>query len=162
MTIEELKKIKDSFVAELIDSAENKKTSLPFIRHDLPRQSLVKEGEIFQVFVLGGTVFRAAICKKQDKKIIILSQQESIPPKFLTKKDFISWIIPYVDPSVRVIALNFAYPVKPLFQNNYLDGVLISGTKENVLEGLVGELVGKSISQACLETYKKNITVTVA
>ena len=56
--------IKKNFLQELRDANAGKTTSLRFIKHVLPTEKLVSDDEVFQVLVVGGTVFRKALLKK--------------------------------------------------------------------------------------------------
>lgn len=162
MQIEELIKIKNNFLSELKKADTRKPSSIPYIRHSLSNISLVRDGEVFQVMVIGGTVFRNALCKKQNGKINVISKIKSKPAIFAEKKDFLDFIFNQVHESVEVVAVNFAYPMEPVFDDNILDGILISGSKENEFKEFVGRKVGQSISEMFLERNNRKITVTVA
>lgn len=162
MNVEKLIKIKNNFLSELIKADNNETSSIPYIRHSLNKKSLVSDNDIFQVMVIGGTVFRSALCKKQDGKVTIISKSKSNPPKFADKSDFLDFIYSKIHDSVEVLAINFAYPMEPIFENNHLDGKLISGSKENKFKDFVGSRVGQSITEMVSDRDKKKITVTVA
>lgn len=51
-----LKTIKSNFLYELKDAYSGKKTSLPFIVHQLPSSSLIGQNAVFEVLVIGGSV----------------------------------------------------------------------------------------------------------
>lgn len=56
----QLKTIQSNFLHELQDAQNGKKTRLPFIIHRISANPIVKDSEIFQVLVIGGTVARVA------------------------------------------------------------------------------------------------------
>lgn len=162
MSIQELQTISQNFTNEITRAERNEESSLPYIRHTLPDTSMVEDGEVFQVLVVGGTVFRSAICKKENGRITVISQAKSHPPQFTTKEDFLSLIIEHIKENIQVLAVNFAYPLEPIFDSNRLDGILKSGSKENEFSGLIGEKVGEAITKKIHEVSGKKIAVTVA
>ena len=153
----DLRIVADNFKKELELSKSGKKTSLPFIRHRISSEPIVKDGETFQVIVIGGTIFRKALVKKDDKNIVIVEKEEKYQPAFKNKNDFDKFIEKEISAKVANVALNFAYPLKPVFKNGKLDGVLISGTKENVFDDLVGEEVGAEVEKMNLKNRKAEI-----
>ncbi len=157
-----LKSIQLNFYKELEDSMAGKKTSLPFILHSISTQPLVSENETFQVMVIGGSVFKQAIAKKRKNGVTFLDKSQEKLPVFHTKNDFITLVEQHLDPTARVVALNFAYPLGPVFDEGKLDGVLLSGTKEHSFKGLVGERVGQSLERYFLKKYKRKIDFAVA
>jgi hexokinase len=157
-----LDSITSAFSNELTVAASGKKTSLPFIIHTIPATSLVPDNETFQVLAMGGSVFLNALLKKQREHFRTLRRESKNTGIFKTKEDFLSFIEDEIDPSVRFIALNFAYPLDPVFENGRLDGKLVMGSKENTFEGLVGEKVGVEIEKRIFAKSRKKITVSVA
>ena len=157
-----LKTIKSNFLHELQDASAGKKTSLPFIVHKLSSSSLVQTGEPFQVMVIGGSVFKKAICKNVKGKIAIIKKETDKPLNFKTEQDFLEFIERELPNDVRILALNFAYPIQPVFENGKLDGILLGVTKEGGFHGLVGEQIGKEIENYVLAKRNKKIKVAVA
>ncbi len=162
MDIKTLSEIKNNFIDELVRAERNEPSSLPYIRHKLQSDPLISDNQVFQVIVIGGTVFRSALCKKENKEIKVISKNRLAPPKFSTAEDFLSFVCEHIDSSVSTLALNLAYPLEPIFENSHLDGVLISGSKENEFSGLVGKKVGQSISERIENSSGRHITVSVA
>lgn len=162
MQIQKLQEISHNFTQELFYAEKYEQSSLLYLRHMLPDTQLVADGEVFQVMVIGGTIFRSALCKKENGVPHVLSKKKSQPPQFRTKEDFLSYVIEHIDQNVSLLALNFAYPLKPTFDNHHLDGTLLSGTKENEFIGSIGEKIGEQISHKVSEDSKRKITVTVA
>lgn len=158
----DLRIVADNFKKELELSKSGKKTSLPFIRHRISPKPIIKDGETFQILVIGGTIFRKALVKKDGKNIVIVEKGEKYQPSFKNKNDFDKFVEKEISSKVTNVALNFAYPLKPVFKNGKLDGLLISGTKENVFYDLVGKEVGVEVEKMMLKTHRQKIKVTVA
>lgn len=157
-----LKNIRDNFVKELTLASQGKKTSLAFIKNPIPQKPLVEDGEIFQVMVIGASILeKALVCKKRNK-IIILSKQNEVLPLFKTKKIFFFFFEKHVDPKVKFIGLNFAFPLEPKQRNGVLDGILIRSTKEHQFDGLLNELVGEGLENSLVLNSNRSIKVAVA
>lgn len=153
--------ISKNFTSELTKAALGKKTSLPYIINSLSAKPFVKEGEVFQVLVIGGTIFRKAHVKKDGKNLTIVEKEEKYQPGFKHRHDFEKFIEKEISASVKSVSLNFAYPLKPVFSDDKLDGILISGKKENVFGGLVGKQVGNEIEKLIWNKRKQKIKVAV-
>ncbi len=162
MNPQELKNIADNFAQELKEADSGKDTSLAFIIHQLPETSLVKEGEIFQVMVIGGTVCTKGLVKKQNNNLKILKKVLIDQNLFITNQDLFSFISKELEKDIKVLALNFAYPIKPVFEKGRLDGILLSGTKENDFGDLIGKKIGESLEKYILEKLSREIKVSVA
>lgn len=162
MDIDQLKKIRDNFLQELNEAKEGKKTSLPFIVNKIATNPLVKDNEIFQVLVIGGSVCKSATVKKRGEQLEILAKGEKDQPPFHTKEDLLSFIDKEFDKQIRVLAVNFAYPIDPIFENGRLDGVVIAGSKENTFGNLVGQKLGHEIEEYVKKKYGKELLVSVA
>lgn len=162
MTTQSLAQIKDNFVEELRAAQSGKKTSLPFIVHQLSKRPIVEEGKTFQVLKIGGSILQKSLVVRQGQDIIIKTLVEESLPVFTTKDIFLSVIDRHLDPQISTIAINFAYPMNPVFENGKLDGILVNGTKEHSFLGLTGQAVGKTIELYILAKYGRKITVSVA
>jgi len=162
LTITDLEFIRDNFLKELEDAKHGKKTSFPFIAHQLPASPIVKNGETFQVMVIGGTIFRKALMKKENGEIRIFKRAEKFQPPFHSKEDFLLFVEKELAENISVLALNFAYPMKPVFSDGRLDGKLLAGSKENTFGEMVGKQVGEEIEKYILKTYKRKILVSSA
>lgn len=162
MQLDELKAIKTAFVKELELAAAGTRTSLPFIQHTLSANSLVATNDIFQTLVVGGSIFQKATMQKVDDNIKILIHASGEQPAFLSKQTLLEFVASHIEPEVKVIALNFAYPLTPITRNDILDGTLQNGSKENTFEGLVGQNVGEEIEKYMKETYGRDVRVAVA
>jgi hexokinase len=157
-----LKDIVTKVTTELTNAKNGQKTSFAFIPHTLPSSSLAKDDEPFQVLVIGGSVCKKAMVQKKGKEIEILSSDEKQQPVFFTKDDLFTFIEQELNPNAKLLALNFAYPLEPVFENGRLDGKLIAGSKENTFTGLVGQKVGQEIQAHVLKTQNRELLVTVA
>lgn len=151
-----------NFTQELRLASRGETSSLFFIKHTLPRHPLVERGEVFQVIVIGGSVFRKARAQVTEEGLRILAREEFPQPPFLTKEAFLSFFANHVDTDVSAIGLNFAYPLTPLFESGVLDGKLIHGSKENTFRGLHGEQIGKTLTTYIQETTGRSVTIAVA
>ncbi len=157
-----LKTITDNFAKELRDADAGKKTSLPFIVHQLSNKPLVKEREVFQVIKIGGSILQKSNVYSDNNAIIIKTLEEEHLPVMTTKDVFLSVIDKNISPKTTVLALNFAYPLKPIFSNGKLDGELDRGVKEHAFQGLVGQLVGETIERYIQSKYGRVIRVSIA
>lgn len=162
MDLQTLQTITQNFVKELEDAKSGKKTSLPFATNHLRTSPLVKDGEEFQALVIGGTMCKNARVKKQGEKLKILSLKEVTQPPFITKGDFLRFIDQELFSDVRVVALNFAYELQSVFDNDKLDGILVRPSKENTFTGLQGEKVGQTIETHIRKTRNQDIIVSCA
>lgn len=161
MNIKQLRIIQSNFLHELQDAQNGKKTSLRFIVHQIPPSPIVKNGEAFQAFVIGGTVAKTATLRKKDANIKILdSKQYQI--SFKTGQDFLAFVEDKLGKDINVIALNFAYPMTPVFENGRLDGILLTIPKEGTFHGLIGKKIAKEIEGYILKKRNKKITASVA
>jgi hexokinase len=161
MNISQLKTISANFTKELNDASLGKKTSLAFIANQLPSSPIVKDREVFQAFVAGGTNARIALIRKNKNRDEVLNQKEE---HIFFKKDleFLDFINNNLSDKVKAIGLNLAYPIKPVFAQGVLDGILIKLTKEGQFRGLEGKQVGKEISKYIWKKRNKKIKVSVA
>lgn len=156
-----LKTISGNFLAEIKKSYKGDKTSLHFVIHELPSHPIVVNGEIFQSLVVGGTIVKTATLKKNGEKILILDQKEKYLP-FKTEKGFLEFADSILQNNVNILALNFAYPIRPLLADEKLDGVLLTVTKEGQFHGLIGKEIGKEIENYVFSKRNRKIKVTVA
>jgi len=155
-------KLANSFSNELKSAYSGQKSSLPFIIHTLAPRSKVKDGEVFQVIVIGGSFYQKAVMKKVDGKVEILSQSKGAQPPFLKIETLMKFLDSHVDENINVLALNFSYPMIPIMRNDLLDGRLTHGSKENTFTGLEGKVVGEEIESYFKEKHNRNIQVSTA
>lgn len=157
-----LQKITANFLQELTDAAVGKETSLPFITHQLSPTPLVHEDEVFQVLVIGGSMCKSALVQKKGDAIEIKKISEKQQPPFITRFDTLSFIENELDKNVRILTLNFAYPLTPVFENNKLDGILLAGSKENTFSGLIGKKICEEIEAYIKEKRGQTIKASAA
>lgn len=182
----QLKNTQRNFHKELRDAFFGKKTSLPFIVQQIPSSSLVRKGEIFEALTIGGSIIKKALVKKTTEGVEIVEEHDEKPVSFSSEKDFLSYINNELASNVSTLALNFAYPIKPVFENarppatsskqsdskqvdvagevgrGKLDGILLAVTKEGAFHGLIGKRIGKEIENYVLAKRNKRIKVAVA
>lgn len=118
----------------------------------------MQNGEEFQVIVIGGTYSVFALCKKEHETCKILSSEGISVPLFTSKDIFLEFLKPKILPTTKTLALNFAYPLTPIFRDGMLDGTLLRGTKGHTFDGLTEKTIGWEI-----EKYmNQDLKVTVA
>jgi hexokinase len=162
MKIDELKTITKNFVKELESAEAGKRTSLPFIVHQLPKAPIAKEDEVFQVIKIGGSILQKSNVFAKGDNVLVKTFEEDSLPVMTTKDVFLSVIDRHISPKTTLLAINFAYPMKPVFSKGKLDGVLVMGTKEHAFQGLVGEPVGETIERYIKNKYNRTIRVSIA
>lgn len=162
MTLPDYYQITENFQNEIKAGAKGKVSSLPFIVHHLSPSALVKDGEKFQVLKIGGSIGQNALVYKKGRKVIVESLEEEHLPIFSTGKAFLALVKSHLRKKVSVLAINFAHELKPVFENNRLDGILIRSSKEHAFSGLVGKKVGAEIEKFIKLKFNKQIIVTLA
>lgn len=162
MNTKTLKFIANNFSKELTDANSDKITSLPFIIHELSKSPLAADNESFQVLKIGGSIMQNALVHKEGSDIIVDSIEEERLPIFTTGKAFLAFIKSHLRKNIRILALNFAYPLKPVFENGKLDGILVNGTKEHSFTGLVGKQIGNAIEEHIQSIFRKYVSVSLA
>lgn len=162
MNIADLTSISHSFSQTLTLASQGEKTSLPFIRHTLSTQKIVPDGQVFQTLVIGGSFYQKALMKQENGRIQIIKHSHGPQPAFLHKDTLMSFIANHIDKNIKVLALNFAYPLEPVVRNGMVDGRLQSGSKENTFEGLLGNVVGESVEHYFQDNHQREIKVSSA
>lgn len=158
----DLLKVKNNFLSELERANSGEKTSLPFIVHEIPEFSIVEENETFQVIVIGGTYGISAEVEKNGMSCKILSQKKVTLPLLSNKESLFLLLDQLFLDSTRVLVINFAFPIMPIFENGKLDGKLVTGTKGHAFKGLVDKNIGAEIERYIWEKQNKKILVSVA
>ncbi|NCO88682.1 hypothetical protein AUK04_05070 [Candidatus Roizmanbacteria bacterium CG2_30_33_16] len=157
----QLKLITNKFLNELHNAVKENSSSISYLTNP-PPSSIIHNDEIFQVMIVGGSVFEKTLVQKKGKNINILQLIKSHVPVFDSKNTFLDFIYQNTDLSVQYVAINFTYPIRPVFENNLLDGVLIKATKEHSFKGLIDKIIGKEISQYVKQKSGENILFTLA
>lgn len=158
----ELLKIRDAFLMSLRHASEGKSSSLPFITNPLPSKSIITDDTPFQVIVVGGTNYTNALVKKTDQGNEILDQSEGKMSPFLAIDDLGFFFAGLLRPDVSALAVNFAYPLKPILRDGRLDGVLIYGSKGLMLGELISQTIGELIEKHLAQHVHRQIVVSVA
>lgn len=161
-TLEELQTLRHHFATGLSRSGDEQSSSFAWLNHRLPSVSLVKPGEQFQAIVIGGTNLHSALVSEQNGHITIHDKLSTKLPTLKNTQALLSTISQAFRPDCSVLAVNFTYPVRPSNSETTLDGVLITGTKEHQLEGVVGQPVGQLLATHLSDQLHKQVTVTLA
>lgn len=159
--VKQLHLIKENFVHELAQAESGVKNSLVYLRHPLPEKITLGANEIFQVMVIGGSLFQKALVRLKGQTPSIIDYDKSNLPPLNSRQALCQLVQTNLDGSISKLALNFTYPLKSELRNGLLDGVLLKGTKESTFNGLVGNLVGRSLEDYFL-TRNRRIQITVA
>lgn len=162
MQINELIQIRDNFLNEMQLAAKGSKTSLPFIKNTLSSQPLVKEGQQFQVLIIGGTIFQQVLLKLTNGEIEIVERNKGMLPSFHDRETFLQFVEEHLYADVEIVAVNFAYAMAPISINGKLDGELVWGSKEHIFTGLIGKNIGEEIEQYVKEKLQRTLHVSVA
>lgn len=158
----DLDTIRDNFLDELIAAQNRAESSLSFINNQIPQASLAKTGEIFQVMTIGGSFGHNVLIKKEDNHFSILKSEETTLPTFESKEILLDYVSSKLNQDVKIVAINFAYPLKPVFEGDRLDSILIRATKEHQFKGLIGEKVGQAIQEYIQSRFSREIIASVA
>ncbi len=150
-----------NFSQELKNANTQNPSSLAFIKHTISTNPIVQPHEVFQVIVIGGSIYQKALLEKKGKKLHLIHQDQGEQPSFKTKESLMTFLEDHVDPTIQSLAINFAYPMEPISRNDLLDGKLKSGSKENTFKGLVGQNVGEEIEKHFAKKGQK-IRVSIA
>ena len=75
-----LKSIQLNFCKELEEAKAGKKTSLPFIFHALSDCPVATENEIFQVMVIGGSVYKQAMAVARNGAVQFSERKKEVLP----------------------------------------------------------------------------------
>lgn len=157
-----LEQVQNNFLKELQQADAGKKSSLSYIPHTLPENPIVTDGELFEAMVVGGTIFRKALVKKTPTGLRIVRQEQKYQPPFHSKQDFLGFVDKELYRDAQALALNFAYPMKPVFEKGRLDGILLAGSKENTFGDMVGKKVGEELEHHIKANFGRDVTVSVA
>ncbi len=162
MNLIQIKKIRDNFIEELNLSERKNKTSLPFIINPLPSKKIVKNEEVFQAIVVGGSMGKIAKLKNNTNGLEILSTEEKEQPRFDSYEIFMEYLENQLHVDTKILAVDFAFPLSPILEDGILDGILLRGTKEHLFHGLVGKKIGEEISNYFLKKRGQKILVSCA
>ena len=158
----ELSKITENFLHELQQARAGHQTSLAFIKHQISGRPLVESDELFQVLIIGGTMCINALLRKTSDNFIIVQQKKLKQPGFNTAAIFLDFLNSQLYPNVKVLGLNFAFPLNPITRDGRLDGLLVAGTKEHTFAGLVGKTVGETIEVFMKKKGNRKVKISCA
>ena len=160
--LEILQDITNNFIKGLSCAAKREPSSLSHIENTIPSSPIVEADEVFQVMSIGGTNFKSGLIKKTSSLEILDLNQKMQPPAFDTKESFLSFIAENLAKEITILALNFAFPLGPVFANGKLEGKLLYATKEHTFAGLVGENVCTEVEKYVKEKLGRTIRVSIA
>ncbi|PSO43932.1 MAG: hypothetical protein BRC23_02505 [Parcubacteria group bacterium SW_4_49_11] len=132
------------------------------IPNPLPPQTLVEDGEAFQIMVVGGTTFQSARARFTNGELVIDETRECELPLLETRQTFLSLIETYIEGDISVLALNYSFPIQAFVRDNRLDGTALRSVKHHQLEGLLGQPVGQEIEDYLNPTREYPLSVTCA
>ena len=118
-SIEELKGIAQNMKSELEKAQRHEATSLAFLENSLPKDSLAKKGEVFQVMAIGGSNFETALIKKNGAHVEPNSYFKSDLIILRNKDILLGLILKHLDKDVNLLCLNFAFFVNNIGCRNY-------------------------------------------
>lgn len=151
----------DNFLHELTDASKGIKNSLLFAKNPLPKTSFVDDNQEFLSLVVGGSNLASSKVKIVNNRVVLGKVHQQALPKLETKEIFLEILSDIIDPEIRLITLNFAYPITPIFRDDKVDGILIRGPKEHNFVGLIGQQVGQVIEQHLLDIRGQKVDVLV-
>lgn len=159
-------KIKQNFFEELKNAANNKPSSIPFIKHPLPEKPLITDG-LVQGIVIGGTNYIVAtevIVGGKSKQII--QKQTGILPIMDNADTLKRFLVEHLNLKAQAIGINFGFPLSPAVGPfDELDGILRNGTKEHLFRGVINESIGdivRAVAQKSFPVAVANDTICLA
>ena len=154
--------VSDNFKDELQRAKNGEESSLPFVINQISLASRLEENDIFQVLVIGGSISKKAILKKTSNGAVIIKKYDQKSINFSSEEEFLEFIEQELEDDISILALNFAYAIKPVFENNKLDGILLKTSRESGFHGFAGKKIGEEIENYIFKKRKKKIKVSVA
>jgi len=137
MNVALYKKISSEVKKELIKAKRKQPASYAYIPHQFTSHPLAESAELFQVLVIGGSVYKSALVKKNTSGLHIEKMEEGAQPIFDSEETFLQFVLEKTDSAIRVMGINFAYALRPIFENGRLDGIMVGGNaKDNAFSGL--------------------------
>ena len=164
---DDLLKYAKLFQRDLIAALHNQHSSLPAILNPIYKISPTPG---FGVAVsVGGTngyvsAFRVSsnnVIKFLNRKFFVLPQQTTREKLFHLLTQNILLVVNKRKTKFP-IGIGFAYPLKPLAVDRFIDGQLLYMTKGRNIEGLVGKMIGQEFHKFLTKEYGIDTTVAVA
>src|SRR3989338_2834486 len=156
-----------NFKHELLASLSNQKSSLPCILN--PIHKMVPQAGVGIAIAIGGTNGYVSTFRVNKKgEIKFLNSSLFALPSQTSKKELFHLITRNIlsltenNKKPYPIGIGFAYPLKPLLFNGFIDGELMYMTKGNNIDDMVGKRVGQEYHRFLIEEYSIDTTVAVA
>jgi len=156
-----------NFKHELLASLSNQKSSLPCILN--PIHKMVPQAGVGIAIAIGGTNGYVSTFRVNKKgEIKFLNRSLFALPSQTSKKELFHLITRNIlsltenNKKPYPIGIGFAYPLKPLLFNGFIDGELMYMTKGNNIDDMVGKRVGQEYHRFLIEEYSIDTTVAVA
>lgn len=153
--------IRDNFKKELELASDGDKSSLPYIKVNLPSSFEHDIPDKYQVIVMGGTNFSSAMVRRNGFDIELYDTKKDKFDKFKSKNDLFSFILERVSSEIDTICVNFAFPLEPVLRDNRLDGKLMAISKDHKFSDLIGENVGEGLEKFILEKSGRKVKVSI-
>ncbi len=156
-----------AFQEDLTRSLSGQSSSLPCILNPVSR-IIPRQG--FGVAVsLGGTNgYASAFRVSENKRITFLNRIFFPLPVRSTKESFFQLIAAHVLAAAGnrkqpfPIGISFAYLLKPVLHHGFVDGELLSMSKERDISGLVGKRMGQEFHRHLIQHHQMDTTVALA
>ena len=161
-TVTELREFSKNFTEELLQASKGAQNSLLFAKNSLPKVNFVQQNQEFQVIMIGGSHLESATARINQNKVLLTEFYQYDIPKLTTKEMFLQTVSKAVNPETKLICINFAFPIRPIFREKKLDGVLLRGPKGHDFEGLIGLEVGLEVEKYILENLKQKVDIILA
>lgn len=162
LNIDTLSEISKNFTREIISAKSEKKSSVSFIKNYLPTVPLIKEKEVFQVLMIGGSHIESVLVSIENDFVKILKNHEDDVPAIDNREILCQVFAKNLYPEINTVAVNFAYPITPFLRNeNKLDGSLYSATKQHKFIDCIGSNVGEMFENYISKTYNRKIDVSL-
>src|SRR3990167_4296758 len=167
VNLSDLPKLAFSFKHELIASLSNQKSSLPCILN--PIHKLVPEAGVGITIAVGGTNGYVSTFRVSKNGVVkFLNRSLFSLPAIMTKKELFHLITKNILSLTEInnkpypIGIGFAYPLKPLLFNGFIDGELMYMTKGRNITDLICQRVGQEFHRFLIDEYGIDTTVAVA
>ena len=167
VNLSDLPKLAFSFKHELIASLSNQKSSLPCILN--PIHKLVPEAGVGITIAVGGTNGYVSTFRVSKNGVVkFLTRSLFSLPAIMTKKELFHLITKNILSLTEInnkpypIGIGFAYPLKPLLFNGFIDGELMYMTKGRNITDLICQRVGQEFHRFLIDEYGIDTTVAVA
>ena len=164
---DDLLKYAKLFQRDLLAALHNQHSSLPTILNPIYKISPTPG---FGVAVsVGGTNGYVSAFRVSSKNVIkFINRKFFVLPQQTTREKLFHLLTQNILLAVNgrktkfPIGIGFAYPLKPLVVDRYIDGELLYMTKGRNIEGLVGKMVGQEYHRFLIKEYGIDTTVAVA